>query len=85
MKICYFQCKAGCGLYIVNGTLGGIVHGYARIAYKMFENCIKKGTTLYSLYIYEIRKIPFKLIAFAIRLKDTSIFRALKVISLSVA
>ncbi|XP_023712270.1 uncharacterized protein LOC111867030 isoform X2 [Cryptotermes secundus] len=37
------KCKAGCGLYIVNGTLGAIIHNFSGFAYQIFENCIKKG------------------------------------------
>lgn len=37
------KCKAGCGLYIVNGTLGGVVRSFSGVAYQMFQNCIKKG------------------------------------------
>ena len=38
-----FQCLAGCGLYIVNQTMGQTIRSLVGPLYVMFENCIQKG------------------------------------------
>jgi hypothetical protein len=37
------ECLAGCGLYIVNQTMGQTIRSLVGPLYVMFENCIQKG------------------------------------------
>jgi hypothetical protein len=42
----------GCGLYVVNGTGGAIIHSYIGPVYDMVEGCIKRGMASYLMCMH---------------------------------